>query len=254
MKNTKILLIASILWSGLFMRAQSFDVASVKAYSPSMGIPIGMDGFMPGGETFHAQASTLRMLLGQAYDPHGNLTGGPPWISEDRWVVFAKSEKPVSTHIMRIMLQHLLADRFKVAISHYTKEGLVYVFTVAPGGLKLTPSPGAIGGPPSMDGASDRAHQALTCSHCELDKIIGFLSLLLRGPVDNRLGIDGNYDFKHFEFLTESILPQGSDEAIPASGDTLVAALRKYLGIQVEKASGPVDFIRVISASKPTPN
>ena len=44
---------------------------------------------------------------------------------------------PVPVRELRLMLQQLLADRFKLILHHETKETPVYELTVAKGGPKL---------------------------------------------------------------------------------------------------------------------
>jgi uncharacterized protein (TIGR03435 family) len=97
------------------------------------------------------QCNTVENLIMMAYVFFQNgssptikrmpVTGGPAWIRSEYYAVNAKAEgaAPVA-QMMGPMLQTLLEDRFKLRIHHETKEGPVYVMTVAKGGSKLQPA------------------------------------------------------------------------------------------------------------------
>jgi uncharacterized protein (TIGR03435 family) len=51
--------------------------------------------------------------------------------------ILAKAAGPVPVRELRLMLQQLLADRFKLTLHRETKEMPVYELTVAKGGPKL---------------------------------------------------------------------------------------------------------------------
>jgi uncharacterized protein (TIGR03435 family) len=59
------------------------------------------------------------------------------WIDQDWWDLDAKSEQPLTESKMILMLQGLLADRFKLQIEKEQKPGTIYVLTVDSGGLKI---------------------------------------------------------------------------------------------------------------------
>jgi uncharacterized protein (TIGR03435 family) len=144
---------------GPLLQAQSqpterlaFEVASIKenkSEDPRAGI--GMQ-FLPGGR-FVARNLPLIAVIATAYDlpPFGSprLTTGPSFdhgVGNARYDIEATAEKskiPEGATIklrqekMRLMLQTLLADRFKMILRRETKEIPVYAVTVAKGGLKL---------------------------------------------------------------------------------------------------------------------
>jgi uncharacterized protein (TIGR03435 family) len=64
----------------------------------------------------------------------------PSWADSERYTIEAKPQGNPGVGIMRgPMLQALLEDRFALKIRRETREGRVYLMTVAKGGSKLQP-------------------------------------------------------------------------------------------------------------------
>ena len=67
----------------------------------------------------------------------------PSWADSERYTIEAKPQGNPGAGIMRgPMLQALLEDRFALKIRRETREGRVYLMTVAKGGPKLPPFQG----------------------------------------------------------------------------------------------------------------
>jgi len=138
------------------MRAQSpqpppaFEVVSIKPYTGDFIGKAGMQ-FLPSGR-FISRAPLI-MLIAAAYNVPlqgggARLTGGPSWVSspEGAYEIEATAAKGaipdgLSQNVLaeraRLMLQALLADRFKLVIRRETKEMPVYALVVGKGGPKL---------------------------------------------------------------------------------------------------------------------
>ncbi len=163
-KSVRLALVAGVLLCSLAIvppiRAQStqtsgaplpsFEVASIKP-NHSAG---GMTRVEAPKGGFHATNMTAKMLIGWAYAGisiprrDDQILGGPGWISSDRYDIDAKLEDseveaveklPFEQRILQIRLrvQSLLADRFKLEVREETKEVPVYALVVAKGGPKL---------------------------------------------------------------------------------------------------------------------
>jgi hypothetical protein len=127
-----------------------FEVASIKL-DKSDGRNV-MLGVSPGGR-FHAKNVTLTLLIEMAYNvKDSQLTGGPKWISSEHYDIEAKPPDSVARkfatpagigpssgqdQLMRLMVQSLLADRFKLTLGHTTKDLPIYALVVAKHGPKL---------------------------------------------------------------------------------------------------------------------
>ncbi len=106
--------------------APAFEVASIKQAAPQ---PAGMMRVMmrggpgtpdPGQLTF--SNVTLKNVLMNAYDVKGYQIQGPGWLDTERYDITAKIPKGASKEQFRLMLQNLLAERFKVGLHRETKE------------------------------------------------------------------------------------------------------------------------------------
>src|SRR5207248_5001548 len=115
-----------------------FEVASLKASQPG-----GRGGGIrpaPGGERYQATNIPLRLMIMVAYRIKADqVAGGPGWIDTDLYDMNAKAERPSSVEELHVMLQNLLAERFKLQFHRETKELPVYALSVDKNGPKLTP-------------------------------------------------------------------------------------------------------------------
>jgi len=122
-----------------------FEVATIKPSAPPGNGPIrigsrgGPGSGDPGRVTY--SYSRIRDLMVDAYDVKWyQIFGGPGWLDTSRFEIVAKVPDGATKEQVRIMLQNLLADRFKLAIHRETKELPIYALTVGPRGPKLQPA------------------------------------------------------------------------------------------------------------------
>ena len=117
----------------------AFEVASVKPNKSGESRVSG--GFQPGGR-YKVSNYALRSLIAAAYlrpqvNPDFLISGGPNWIDADRFDVDAKAAEdfpPVPDgprSPRRVMLQALLADRFKLKVHHEASERPIYALVMA---------------------------------------------------------------------------------------------------------------------------
>lgn len=127
----------------------SFEVASVKP-QPWTGQQGSTMGIFIRGNTLTAEHSDLYGLVMFAYDLREavQLSGGPAWaahgvlVSSELYQVIAKAagDPPPPTDQFPLMLQALLADRFKLKIHHVNKDLPMYNLVVGRNGSKLKES------------------------------------------------------------------------------------------------------------------
>jgi uncharacterized protein (TIGR03435 family) len=124
----------------------SFEVASVKvAEQPkpdAQGRLFVMRGCRGGPGTSDPGTLTcdntpLKQLLVKAYDLKNYQVEGPAWLDSDGFDIVAKIPAGTSKQQFNLMLQSLLAERFKVAVHRETKTLPVYALTVGKNGPKL---------------------------------------------------------------------------------------------------------------------
>src|SRR5206468_1441172 len=118
----------------------SFEVASIK---PSKGdmhmVRIEID---PGGRLV-ANGMSVRMLIQQAYGIKDfQVVGAPSWAGSERYDIVAKPEgaNDLGREGMKLMMQGLLAERFKMTFHRETKELPTYSLVVGKSGPKLKES------------------------------------------------------------------------------------------------------------------
>jgi len=262
----------------------SFDVASIKPDHGGTGL------FMIRADTgrFVANNATLKFLLQYAYRvKDSQISGAPGWIDSEHYDIDAKVDdssadaqrKPDSedgAQQLRLMVQSLLADRFKLTLHHETKELPIYALIVARSGPKLhesavTPDdnvPLSPSGPPNGPQARHSIRMGrgeLSIDAESLDMFADVLSRHVGRLVVNKTGLKGDYDFKLKWTPDEGqgpmmALPGGGpprDAAPPspdASGPSIFTALQEQLGLKLESQKGPVDTIVIDGVEKPSEN
>jgi uncharacterized protein (TIGR03435 family) len=75
-----------------------------------------------------------------AYDLSGAQIFGPDWLSEEMYDILATMPRGTTAPDFKLMVQNLLAERFKMTVHRETKEVEGYSLEVAPKGLRITES------------------------------------------------------------------------------------------------------------------
>ncbi len=145
--------IGFVILTGCLLHGQTvdktlkFDVASVKPAALPAGGP-GRMMFAPtsGGPgtndpgRIHYPYLSLKALLMSAYDVKDFQISGPAWLDTERFDITATMPPETTKEQLRIMLQNLLAERFKMSNHRETRELPMYSLTVAKGGAKMRES------------------------------------------------------------------------------------------------------------------
>ena len=165
----------------------AYEVATIKLNTSGDGrMMIGGIGPGASGGRFHVTNLPLRQLIVLAYAdrsqgppaPGGqdfSVTGGPGWISTDRYDIDARPEEGFIPTVEQSqkMLQALLEERFRLKVRRETKDGPIYALVVAKDGPKVKksadqtpvtfnapPPGGGPGGPPPPPGGPGPAIRA----------------------------------------------------------------------------------------------
>jgi len=131
---------ASGLWAQpQVTAAPEFNAASIKPKNSGgcLGGGCGVR-FLPGMVSSFPGGTSTRDIIWAAYNlsPY-QLSGGPGWLDSDMFDLEAKAETPTDENGLRLMLQTLLSQRFKLVAHHETREVPVYALTIGKNGLKL---------------------------------------------------------------------------------------------------------------------
>jgi uncharacterized protein (TIGR03435 family) len=125
----------------------TFEVASIKPAAPQeMGrMMVGISGGPRKGSRDPGQMTftnvSLSMLVSVAYDVKDYQVHCPDWMNSARFDIVAKVPKGATEDDTRVMMQNLLAERFKVKIHKDSKEMPIYALTVGKNGIKMQESP-----------------------------------------------------------------------------------------------------------------
>lgn len=227
----------------------AFEVASIKASNPVPG-PNDRSAFSSHGR-FTASGMTVEGLIRSQYGIEGyQISGGPRWINYDRYDIVAKSEGDSSNDQVRLMVNALLADRFKLTFHREIQQLPVYALVVDKGGPKMKPSAADV----SYSWRIPHKGQ-WSVSRVSMGRLASSLSREAGRTVVDLTGLAGNYDFK-LEWDPEQASPPGADGANSADsvGPSIFAALQQQLGLRLESRKHPVEMLVIDRVEKPTEN
>lgn len=296
-------------WEKAAGGAQQFDVASVRenksegrTYSNfnldggnnTSWVMNEHDKLSPDGSLFSANNMTLLRYIVFAYRLNGVQelalrfdyfkaveSHVPDWVRNNRYDINARAPGPATKDQMRLMMQSLLAEWFKLNVHWETRQAPVFAL--------LLDKPGKPGPQLQSHQASDHCSKTwfpdsaggdapplsalpIPCGWiARLPKIepeerrLGGrnvpLSLLASSlpwqtglvvigrPVIDRTGLAGNFDFQ-LSWMPEDTSEVNNSE----SGGTFREALKNQLGLKLEPAIGPVEFLVIDHVVRPSQN
>ena len=100
--------------------------------------PFNLSGHDPGRITW--TNLWLHRMLQVAYDIPADRISGPDWLDTERYNIVATIPMGTSVSDFRLMVQNLLAERFKLTTHRGTREVSGYVLEIAKSGLKIEES------------------------------------------------------------------------------------------------------------------
>jgi uncharacterized protein (TIGR03435 family) len=242
-----------------------FVVASIKPSNANCCVAYGVGNGKGGGKVV-----TLKMLIGLAYQVQQfQISGGPGWISSDRFDVEGKSDEAKADFgQLRLMLQSLLEDRFKLKLHRETKESSVYALVVAKGGPKIKlsadqTSPDVNGPAPPGAGPNHGAVRlgagTLIGNAVPLSRFATVLSPLLDRLAVDKTNLAGRFDIQLHWAPDAQESPDGpGGNSLPPAGSSddpsIFTAIQEQLGLRLESTRGPAEVIVIDHAEKPSQN
>ncbi len=260
----------------------AFEVASVKPNN-SIGFQDSKPpGFLPGGR-FLARNMPLAVIVSAAYNipfQSPRLTGGPDWklLASGKYDIEATAEKgaipPGSTtrvrdDKLRLMLQSLLEERFKLKVRRESKEEPVYALVVAKGGPKLQKSkmqekdcadgPTGLGvGCHSLGGGQGRG---LHGDAVDIADVALFVQNWTDRPVVDKTGLTDLYNIQTDGWMpmrprppSPEGAPKGNDPDLNDPDRKTLYKVFGQLGLRVESQRAMVDTFVVEHVEKPGEN
>ena len=242
-----------------------FDVVDIKLNTSDS--PDGVGEILPSGQ-FRAINIPVREIVKFAYNVRTEaVVGAPAWLNSDRFDIVGKANEAGSEETFwrsnsalqlmrlyytdqtfRLMVQSLLADRFKLTVHTEQRPASVYALSVAKGGVKMQKF--ADSAKPDCLRTVDQQIQAvLTCKNMTIADLGRALQLFAPGYANREVidatGLEGTFDFK-LSWVGRAVVDQG--------GMTIPEALDKLLGLKWEERKQPMPAIVIDHIEKPSEN
>jgi uncharacterized protein (TIGR03435 family) len=254
----------------------TFEAVSIKV-NKSQGVG-SVNLTQPGGHLTATNVS-LKFLIIQAYQfAHLHFASNPEgadWIETEHFDIAAVAQGNPTLEQKRLMIQSLLADRFKLTMHHEPRQLPEYALVMVRAGRtgpqlrahrestkcvdvpagQPSPSPDrsaalqpSCGGIRSVNG--DLAGQNVT-----MEKLAETLSILTDRNVVNRTGLRGNFDLTlKFQARAGDFGLSPSVDPDPSGPPSIFTALQEQLGLKLDSTTGPVDVIFIDHVERPSEN
>jgi uncharacterized protein (TIGR03435 family) len=184
----------------------------------------------------------LKEVIGKAYKVQQYQITGPDWINTERFDIVARFAPHSAQEQIPLMLQALLADRFKLTLHRETRELPMYALVVAKNGPKFKSTETETG----ISSNSSRTHWHVAAK-VSMHRFAEFLSDEAGRPVVDRTSLSGTYE------LTLDWAPENAAAANDSTaGPSLFTALQEQLGLKLDSTKGPVETL-VIDRAERTP-
>jgi uncharacterized protein (TIGR03435 family) len=288
-------------WQTVAGAKMAFDVASIRPSEPGTSIPANIsmetdDNYDPTGGLFTADR-TLETYINFAYKLHptpeqreaiyGHL---PKWVTTQNFAIQARAPGNVTQKDqMRLMMQSLLADRFKLAVHFEQRNEPVFALRmIHPGRLgpqlrRRADGPpctvpasrtGATPSPASATPANGSADFPFLCGQyllmpephhmilwgsrdVSMARLATWIAITpprnLGRPVVDQTGLKGKFDFTlEWQWVPD---PGGDTAAQPEPlGPTVEEAVKEQLGLKLTPTHAPVATLVVDHVEMPSPN
>lgn len=255
----------AILWSGAAFgqagttasetSAPAFEAADVHV-SAKVRMPSMAAGGLRGTRYLVRQA-TMVDLIALAYDiDNDKVLGGPSWLDLNRFDVSARAPAGSTPEQAKLMLQALLAERFRLTFHKDSKELPGFVLSAGSGKTKMKPaadpeaSPNCQGQPQTAS-PDTVPQQVVDCRSLSIDDVAQIVVNMANanGRALNKTGLEGKWDFTIKWTPAPLLARAGSD------GISIFDAVDKQLGLKLERGNvaQPVIFVDSVNEA-PTPN
>ena len=259
----------------------TFEVASIRLNKGGdrEGVRI-----LPGGR-IEIINLPLRGIVRLAYtipeiQRNDQITGGPDWVNSERYDIVAKADgdpgfDPETGQPVRLiaMLRSLLEERFHLHVRRETRDVPIYALRLSGSEPKFgtlfkpttancytreSPRPTNAAPDPARMCGTRGGNGNVTYVSVSMDQIAASLANypVVGRPVLDRTGLQGKYDL-HLEFIPAFVDSQNRDGSVVAnpnadSGPNLFTALAEQAGLRLQTDRGPLLFIVIDRAEKPT--
>lgn len=259
----KIALLSLLSTVPALTQQAKFEMADVHKSATAPGFVQSFGAVIRAGRYVNREATMLN-LIGTAYSvSEDNIAGGPGWMNSDLFDIIAKVPDGTNAATAKLMLQALLADRFKLVVRHDTRPVPRFVLTVGKGGSKLKTASGSgnpacqpqqqPGGGGTPGDLASVPNIKVSCHNLTAADIATNLRQMAGGYLDHDVidstNLEGSWDFDIEWTGRASLAAKGAD------GISIFDAVSKQLGLKLESQNVPLPALVVESVNwKPTDN
>ncbi|HWE53025.1 MAG TPA: TIGR03435 family protein [Bryobacteraceae bacterium] len=221
-----------------------FEVVSVK---PSRALEAGQNVRLP--MTFDpvkltAKYFSLKRLIAEAYGVQNyQVSGGPGWLDSIRYDVEARATAPSKSSDLLLMLQGMLADRFRLKFHRETRTMAIRAMVLAKSGPRFLPAKAGAVKAPARPGFLRFRNLPESAS-----RLSYFGSEF---PVIDQTGLHGDFDIEINWAKVEHFVQSGESKTV---GEAMASVAQEDLGLKLVMAKGPVDVIVVDHAEQASAN
>jgi uncharacterized protein (TIGR03435 family) len=218
-----------------------------------------MSGGFLGGGRYELRNATMLELIATAWgvDADDGVFGGPNWLETDRFDVLARVPANSTPESRKIMLQEVLADRFRLVVHSDMKPVQAWVLTSGPHPqLKEGDGSGNAGCQTSNEQSVVRVI-TLSCRNMTMDAFAETLRsyaplYLGRFQLLDQTGLKGSWNFK-VTFSPQAYMVMAGLSG--SEGLSIFDAVDKQLGLKLESRMLPAPVMVVDSVNRqPTDN
>ena len=222
----------------------AFEVASIKPVP--LPLPSGGGPWTVSRGRFRAEIGFLRGVVAWAYDVSAPLIkGGPDWFDQPYYFDARAEDPQAGPDQIRLMLQTLLADRFKLVVHRDTQQVQTYTLVVGKNGSKLQD---AKGGRSNYINWTGPGHATFT-ENSTLAGLTNVLSGVLESPVVDETGLKGTFNFSLDFTDPHDRRPRQAD-----SPPDIFTAVQDQLGLRLQATKRPTDVLVIDHMERPSPN
>jgi uncharacterized protein (TIGR03435 family) len=239
-------------WIVFAQTRPSFEVASVRTVKAGANIEPSIE---TSGGNLTIRLESFRGLVEWAYHAEGLQFSATNWLDNEYFDITAKAAGPASSDQLRLMLQTLLEDRFKLKLHREQKIEPLYSLVVD----QSRPKMHEVQEEPRQGGRLDWKDNVFTY---QMVNHVSQLTVLLPAflddrPVQDKTGLAGVYEINlSVELEPEQMkrMPQPGAAWNGFGYSSGVFDAVGKLGLKLEATKGPVDFLVIDHAEKPDAN
>ncbi len=241
--------------------APAFDIADVHLSGRAANPYTFVSGGTLRAGRYDLRKATLLDLIRIAYGVEADrVLGGPSWLELDRFDVSAKAPENTPPETIKLMLQALLAERFKLTLHKDTRPLPAFVLKRGKANPKLKEAAireaaagEADNGCRSVPQQGVAIESAMSCRGAGMEAFAQALRRMagdyLPYDVADQTGLQGAWDFDLHWSGRSQVLAAG------AGRTTIFNAVQQQLGLDLELGTMPAPVIVVDRANEtPTPN